>query len=332
MAKKFFNNKVNSRKKNMINYIIIGVCVIGIAACFFFTQYYNFGSSNNPKIKLQKSVSLELFSKEPDYDIFFASLSDVDDKDIEVDYSNVDFDKLGKYTVNLKIKKEKYEVELEIVDATSPKLILKELNIKENDKYNAMDFVESCSDNSKEECNISFHSSSVNEDGTTSDFTNYKKPGEYFISIEAKDASGNSTFKTTNLIIGNNQEKPQEVTCSYGIAEYDTENYSLTYNVSQNNCAISLDSYLNENIQKPINTIAETETKKIKTEVDKIKNLDSSLHIFRNINAITNKTGNGFVGYSLMISVQNDDGDIIVSYYLNENGDRVYLENPHNIK
>lgn len=338
MAKKFFNSKVASRKRNLVNGVIISICVIGVAVCLYFTQYYDFGGSEETSVKLQDSISLEIFSSPPANDIFFSSLSGVDEDDIEVDMSAVDFNSIGSYIVVVSVEGSEYEVTLNIVDATSPTLELNELVIEDGETYILDDFIVSCTDNSNDECLISYDTSSVTENGDSIDFSSYYETGTYTITIKASDSSGNTAYKSTTLTIGDvssapeePEEDPEVTSCTYGTNSYDEDNYLLTYNVSTNGCAISLDSYLNESVQEPINSIADTETTKIKTEINTIADLDSSLHINRSINAITNLTGNGFVGYSLLISVTNEDGDVIVSYYLDENSYRYYLVNPYNL-
>ena len=100
------------------------------------------------------------------------------------------YDKLGTYEVVIKNKDKEYKSLLNVVDTTKPVLKLKNVSIKVNDKYKVSDFVEECSDNSLEDCILSFK-----EDKT------YKDVGVYDIVIIAKDSSGNEVEETTKLEI-----------------------------------------------------------------------------------------------------------------------------------
>jgi hypothetical protein len=71
--------------------------------------------------------------------------------------------------------------------------------------------------------------------------------------------------------------------------------------VGDNGCALDLNLYHDETIRQSILSIANTETKKIQSEVNSISGIDGSLTVNRNINAVLNKDAIGFVGYSLYI-------------------------------
>lgn len=332
MAKKFFNKRVNSRKKTLINSLIIGGCIIGIILCFWLTQ--NLGSTDTAEpteviVKLQESVSVDLNNGEPESDVYFLELSGVTEDDIIVDYSNVDFSKLGSYNVTVTVLNELYYVSLVVVDVSKPELTLASVTIEEGESYKYTDFLISCVDNSNEECEISFYTGNVDQDGNSIDYSKYTDSGTYDIVIIATDVNGNSTYETTSLTIGEEEEStPTE--CTYGNTDYNS-GYILSYSVSSNGCAISLDLYQNSAIREPMDDIADTEANKIKTEIDQISGLSSNIIINRSITAILNETGNGFVGYSLYMEVTNNDGEILVSYYLTESGSRIYINNPYEL-
>lgn len=100
------------------------------------------------------------------------------------------YDKLGTYEVVIKNNDKEYKSLLNVVDTTKPVLKLKNVSIKVNDKYKVSDFVEECSDNSLEDCILSFKENKT-----------YKDVGVYDIVIIAKDSSGNEVEETTKLEI-----------------------------------------------------------------------------------------------------------------------------------
>lgn len=109
-----------------------------------------------------------------------------DDNDEEIELNEL---KIGTYKVFIDGKEVSV---LKIVDEVKPELKVKELTINESDTYEVKDFVESCTDNSKEDCNLSFKEESMK--------TNTKE-GTYDIVIVAKDSSENTIEQSTKLII-----------------------------------------------------------------------------------------------------------------------------------
>lgn len=85
---------------------------------------------------------------------------------------------------------DKQNEEITDIDSEDPILKLKELKVYAGDKFTINDFVDSCTDNSGEECILSYK-----EDKSYSDV------GVYDIVIIAKDSSGNETEETTKLEI-----------------------------------------------------------------------------------------------------------------------------------
>ena len=331
MAKRFFNKRVKSKKNKLISGLVIFLCIIGIIICILITRTF---SSDNPKetikIKVQDYVSVNQNTKLPEKYLFFKELEGIKEEAIKIDMSKVKLDTLGDYEITIIIDKKEYKSIVKVVDLIKPELKLKEIVIKENEKYNVESFIESCKDNSKSDCKISFYKDSLDQNSKPIDYSNYKKKGEYDIKIIATDVNGNETIQTTKLIIGNKTTTVKPTTCKYGTDEYNTSNV-LTHSVSTNGCALSLDLYQNTTIRKAMDNIANNETEKIKMAVDDIKGLQNNIVINKNIDAILNKTGNGFVGYNLYVEVISGD-KTVVSYYLKENGSRVYIENPYNIK
>lgn len=343
MAKKFFYNKVYNTKRMIINGIIIGVCIIGILICFIVVSNFKGESHLAPagNLTIKSDVSVEV-NESYTNEIFFSEIENVDLDDIKINYS-LDYDpsKIGSYVVSIIVDNNEHQVNLNVVDTTRPHLNLKDLKINSNKSYTINDFVESCSDNSNLECKLSY--ACTDEEGNAKDCSKFTKDGEYEIKISATDSSGNEIIKSAKLTIGNKkpvEEKPNTevnppaTTCKYGNNTYDKTLYLLATDISTNGCAISLDLYKSETMTQKINKIMDTETAKIKRDVEAL-NLTGTLSLNRKVTAIVNTTGNGIVGYELSMIVKitnNGETKTVVEYKVNPEGNRVFITNPYQLK
>ncbi len=339
MAKKFFYNRVYNTRRTIINLIIIGVCVIGIIICFILVSNFQGENLETPEgsVSLKQEATVEVndeFTKE----IFFSKIENVDLEDIEVTYpDNYSISTPGTYEVTLRISGKNYTTKLVVVDTIKPELELKEVKINENGSYNATDFVKSCTDNSGGDCIISFYQSGTDEDGNAVDYSKYTKEGTYPIKISAKDNTGNENILETKLTItksGSTTTPSVSTTCKYGDNTYDTEMYLITKDITTNGCAVSLDLYNDATTAAEINKIMETETTRIKKDVEAL-NLTGVLSLNRKKSAIVNKSGQGIVGYELEITVtitnSNNESETVVQYKLNSNGQREFITNPYKL-
>ena len=192
-------------KNNLKKYVMIGVISLVAVAlvflgiyCFKQNKKIKVNSVNDAKTKVvvKTEVTAEIMSDIFKVEDFFDNKK-IDDG-LEINYKKdgedvtflEKYDKLGNYEVVIKNNDKEYKSLLNVVDTTKPVLKLKDLSINVNDKYDVNDFVEECSDNSLEDCILSFK-----EDKT------YKNVGVYDIVIIAKDSSGNETEETTKLEI-----------------------------------------------------------------------------------------------------------------------------------
>jgi hypothetical protein len=264
-------------------------------------------------------------------------LQGIKEDDIEVDTDNVDLTKIGDYKVKVTVNNKDYDVTLKVVDNEGPILKAKDYSIKSGETYTYSNFVSSCEDDSKDECIITF-ATATDQDGNKLDYGSYKTKGTYEIKISAKDKTGNETVKSAKLYIDTEATTDTTKTtdennskCKYGNLEYDKTNI-LAVMVGSDGCAIDLNLHHDENVRKSIDNIANTETKKIQAQVNKISGLQGILTVNRNINAVLNNTNTGLVGYSLYVKVNDSKGNTIVSYYLDQNGNRVFDENPYKLK
>ncbi|MDE6284805.1 MAG: hypothetical protein K2M17_03590, partial [Bacilli bacterium] len=105
-----------------------------------------------------------------------------------------------------------YQSKLIVEDKSAPELNLKELSIDEGMSYTLNDFVLSCVDDSKVDCNLSFE---------TEEMENFEKAGNYVITIVAKDGSLNEVRQHTQLIINKKNGKKPSTSSSGG--ETDTK-------------------------------------------------------------------------------------------------------------
>lgn len=341
MAKnKFFYNKVYNVRRNIINIVIIGVCVIGIIICFILTsKFQSEHTQPNSTVNIKSEVIVEINQKY-DKEIFFSKLENINLDDIDITYpKNFDISKPGQYNIIIKINGKNYDTKLSVVDTEKPELNLKNLTINENESYNVNSFVSSCSDNSNKECNITFYNNAYNEDGTKVDYSSYKTNGTYNIRISAKDESGNETVKDTTLTIKKKNETivtptpTTPETCKYGDTNYDKEKFIIAVYITSNNCAVSLDLYNNNEMVDKINKIMDNETIRIKKDVN-LLNLNGRLALNRQVSAIFNESGNGLIGYELTITVNissNNETTNIVTYKVNSEGKRVFSNNPYNL-
>ena len=186
--------------KKKMTYIIIGVlvlvigCLIGL---YIFNKKDNTNNDKQVKVVVKKDVNVEVMSEVLSAKDFFDWYMN---EKVKISYylcdENLDFNDNynadGKYRVVIDVEGTKYETTLSVVDTTKPDLKLKSVSIVVGDKYEINDFVDSCTDNSGNECILSYKEDKV-----------YDKIGTYNIVIIAKDSSGNEIEEQTNLEIVN---------------------------------------------------------------------------------------------------------------------------------
>ena len=192
-------------KNNLKKYVMIGVISL-VAIALIFLGIYCFKQNKKMKVNsvddvkaevvIKKEVTAEIMSDVFKVEDFFDNKKLEDDLEINYKKDGEDitflekYDKLGTYEVVIKNNDKEYKSLLNVVDTTKPVLKLKNVSIKVNDKYKVSDFVEECSDNSLEDCILSFKENKT-----------YKDVGVYDIVIIAKDSSGNEVEETTKLEI-----------------------------------------------------------------------------------------------------------------------------------
>lgn len=191
------------KKKILIITTIIVIVLLGITLFIFLEKkdIKEKESSNiqtkEEKINIKENVEVEINSEVLNIKNFFenSNFSDGEinyfesDKKIKFDTK---YNKIGSFKVVMKINDKNYETTLNVVDKLAPTLKLKELTITLGDKFEINSFVESCTDNSKEDCILSYKENKK-----------YTKVGTYDVTIIAKDKSDNVVEETTKLIVKN---------------------------------------------------------------------------------------------------------------------------------
>ena len=285
---------------------------------------------NNEKLLIKKEVAIEINQTATD-EMFF-STKNPDLNNVKIIYpDNFNTSEIGSFEISISVGEDKFTSKLNVIDTTSPELILKELNLKTFRNYNINDFIESCKDNSNKECNIDFFQDALDENGNAIKYSSFKDAGTYEIKIIAKDASGNEVVKSTKLTIGGNQT--EEKICEYGGIEYDTNKYILTSNVSNGNCALNPTLYNDETITKNVNKLLATETIRIKKDIESLK-LDGTIALNRTINIIMNNSSNGLVGYEVIFTAtvsNNGKSQVVCEYKIDSDGKRVFISNKYNL-
>lgn len=175
-----FNEK---KEKKSIKTILIGLILVLIIFIGFGLFYFLKFAKENTEEQIKEVKVIELGTKK----------EEVKEKGCKLNLDNVNFEKTGKYDCSAICDKKKYELKIEIVDTTSPQLVLKTLNIKPNENASAMDFVIALYD--LNEYDVEFHNININEIN--------KSEGIYIVPIKASDKAGNVTIENGILVISN---------------------------------------------------------------------------------------------------------------------------------
>lgn len=343
MAKQFFNQKV--KKRNIIpikSIVIIAICVVLILlAVSIIVKAGNSGKApKNAKITIRDTVTTEINNKNIDKSLFFTELENVKDENIQISYSKVDFDKVGEYDVTIKVYDKTYKSKIVVIDTEAPELSVKSIQILTTDSYTADSFVDNCTDNSNTPCQIDFYKNSVDQNGKEIDYSNYTKEGTYTIQIVAKDESGNETspISTQLTITKDSTSKPvtKPTNCKFGNSEYNTDEYILAIDITDNGCAIDFNLHKNEEILKAANELVKNDEIRIKNEYKALNINDNANVIYRaNIESIPNSTYDGIVGQAIhieLVTIKDDKEEIIASYNISTKGVRIYTINKYSFK
>lgn len=330
--KKFFNTKVKNRRKNMIKTIvIISIVLVLVFSLIIFILIKNTGKEPTNKLLVKREVSIEI--NETLTDEMFFSTKNPNLKDIQITYPD-DFStsKLGTYEITIKSGNDTFLSKLNVIDTTAPNLELKELNLNPFRFYTIEDFIKSCSDNSNETCQYKYYEAK-NDQNELIDYEHYIKKGKYEIKIVAYDSSGNETVKKTTLTIENGKSETTQETCEFGDNVYDTKNYVLASDITNNSCALNPTLYQDETITKNVNNMLSVETKRVKKDLDNLK-LEGTIALNRTINVVMNTSNKGLVGFEIVFTVtlsKDNNNEVILEYKLNNNSKRIFIVNKYSL-
>ena len=196
-------------KSNKIIVIFLGIIIISIIVLTLFILLKpkdNKENLENTKIyEVVPNLKLAVGSNIPEISDFIKNIDETaiikyykNDEEIETLNLNI----IGEYKVKIYVNDKEYESSLIIFDDVTPEIILKDVTIEFGATYNINSFVESCIDNSNEECILSFSNEKMSE---------YTDSGEYSIEILAKDSSENEIYSNAKLIINEEDNKKVEV-------------------------------------------------------------------------------------------------------------------------
>ena len=180
------------------------------------------------ELVVKNNINIEINTKLPSVKDYFTkeNLKDngvikyyLNNKEVKKDYV---IKNVNTYDVIIIINKNKYNSKLNIVDTKAPTLKTKNITIYENQKYNVDSFVNSCEDNSKNKCKISF---------TNSKMSKYTSKGTYKISISAKDNSGNTSVANATLTIKtkNSNKTSNKAASTKNTSNTSNSKYKTTY-------------------------------------------------------------------------------------------------------
>ncbi|MCM1053380.1 MAG: CAP domain-containing protein [Ruminococcus sp.] len=143
-------------------------------------------------------------------------------------YEEDTLNKIGTYEVVITVDDKEYNSKIVVSDKEAPTLKLKDIKIKEGSSYKLKDFVESCNDNSKEDCDLAF---------VKSEMSKYTKAGNYDIEIKATDKSGNEKIKKAKLTISENKTTSENTNNNQNNSTNNNSQNTSTTNNNQNNNA-----------------------------------------------------------------------------------------------
>ena len=154
---KFFNGKVKKDRTSLIKYTIIGLGILVIIILFIVIAVKK-PKKDYTLVLRRGGITMEIYEEVPAAEKFFEKIEGVDKDDLEVNIGKCDTTKVGK----CKVKITGYEIKdieatLKVIDSTAPEVDVKEtVQIEVGTSYSPEDFIDSCYDNSKEDCTYVF--------------------------------------------------------------------------------------------------------------------------------------------------------------------------------
>lgn len=180
------SNKCKKKKKTSYNHhkgFWIIIAIIFVLVCLSTYLFLNFYWGI-----LKKDVYLELGNNSLDIKDIFQGYY-IKNSKIETDLKTIDFTKVGKFQIKVKINKHTNKVTLHIVDTTKPKVVFQDVAAYLDYEFKAEDFITEIKD--LQPTNVT-----IENKPDKLDF------GEYKVKIVVTDASNNETRAIKKLTIG----------------------------------------------------------------------------------------------------------------------------------
>lgn len=214
--------KQNNKTKILIIVLVLLFIIIGGVALFLFVPR-NTPKHQSPKTTNQPEEELKIIEKVTintgdllDYNLFFYKKINLDN--VSIQFINKDSTSSsksleikdgiiitpGEYDVIINIDNKKYNSTLEVIDKTSPDLVVKDVNINEDDSIDINSFIISCTDNSNKKCTYKLKSL----DGQPSEID--KSIGTKKYIITAYDENNNEVSKEVSLTITKKETSKNE--------------------------------------------------------------------------------------------------------------------------
>lgn len=191
-----------SSGKGLIAVLTIAILALVGGACILLfvlpKDNDNKTENNTNAVVVKQELNIELGSEMPNIQEFLESGSLSENAEIIFE-DKENLNKIGTYEVSIKDGENIYKSILNVKDTTAPELTVKNIEFTEGEKKSVSisDFVESCTDNSGEECQFSFVDENREKTGTTPEVGK----GERVVRIMAFDNSGNEVIKEAELVV-----------------------------------------------------------------------------------------------------------------------------------
>lgn len=186
--------------KNKIIMVIIAILIISIVGGINANSIISMFTGNKNKIERKSVILSENLSAEMGSTSTISNfISESNDAEISNGGDQVDTSNLGTQTITIKfndgVEEQEMNTTINIIDTTAPELVTKDVKTEENTSVAITDFITSCSDNSKKECNYKYLENNEETDTIALGI------GTRQIIIEAFDESGNKVQKEVSLSI-----------------------------------------------------------------------------------------------------------------------------------
>ena len=222
-------------KRGRLKWLIIGLSALTLIIIVIIVILATRNNTSKPtkpavsNFKVKEELKIEAGTKLPSITDYFDILENIDEDEIKITYPDEfelnydtssctedeieeiysneepnyeDYDCINNYLltpatygVTIELQNKEYTVNLIVEDTKEPVLVTQNLEIFEGEEYKLDNFVSSCFDVTSE-CNISYYTKDVDDNGNPIDYSKITDLGEHTIKIIATDDYGNTTDPT----------------------------------------------------------------------------------------------------------------------------------------